>query len=163
MKTWPSAGERATKSPRPVRCFALWDAGFRGSRRGDSNPRPSVYETLALPLSYVGGYKDQCNCSMETRAVSTAGLPLTRSLGGEPPGRPGVTFASNPLGPFVVWLVRSAAMRAPQVGTRGSADVLWYGSSRTRPISRAAGRPARQYMAGADWPVFFVALVSPIR
>jgi hypothetical protein len=25
------------------------------SRRGDSNSRPAVYETAALPLSYVGG------------------------------------------------------------------------------------------------------------
>ena len=29
-------------------------AALLGSRRGDLNPRPSVYETLALPLSYVG-------------------------------------------------------------------------------------------------------------
>ena len=28
--------------------------GVRGSRRGDLNPRPSVYETLALPLSHIG-------------------------------------------------------------------------------------------------------------
>jgi hypothetical protein len=26
------------------------------SRRGDSNPRPMVYETIALPLSYVGSF-----------------------------------------------------------------------------------------------------------
>lgn len=27
---------------------------FLGSRRWDSNPRPAVYETAALPLSYAG-------------------------------------------------------------------------------------------------------------
>jgi hypothetical protein len=29
------------------------------SRRGDSNSRPAVYETAALPLSYVGVFRDQ--------------------------------------------------------------------------------------------------------
>ena len=29
-------------------CFSVW------SQRWDSNPRPAVYETAALPLSYAG-------------------------------------------------------------------------------------------------------------
>lgn len=33
--------------------FAAW------SRRGDSNSRPAVYETAALPLSYVGVTRDR--------------------------------------------------------------------------------------------------------
>jgi hypothetical protein len=29
--------------------------GLLGSRRSDSNRQPTVYKTVALPLSYVGG------------------------------------------------------------------------------------------------------------
>src|SRR5512144_888063 len=29
--------------------------GWQESRRGDSNPRPTTYEAVALPLSYSGG------------------------------------------------------------------------------------------------------------
>ena len=42
---------------------------LRRSRRWDSNPRPAVYETAALPLSYVGSSYDYKVCCGECQAV----------------------------------------------------------------------------------------------
>src|SRR3989344_1921861 len=37
---------------------------YRRSRPGDLNPEPTVYDTVALPLSYVGIWS---NCSIDSR------------------------------------------------------------------------------------------------
>ncbi len=52
------------------------------SRRGDSNSRPAVYETAALPLSYVGGGGEFTNQSNPGPAATrVAGLSVDRSGG----------------------------------------------------------------------------------
>ncbi len=67
-------------------------------RRGESNPRPRDYETLALPLSYAGtmpnhGKESYAKVSSNTKLTAHAAKPiliagkleLTGSPGGENP------------------------------------------------------------------------------
>src|SRR3981081_3564127 len=44
----------STQTDTTARCAQLRGRARKWSRRRDSNPRPMLYESIALPLSYVG-------------------------------------------------------------------------------------------------------------
>src|SRR5215210_5319848 len=48
------------------------DVKTRPSRWRDLNPRPAVYKTAALPLSYTGSYRQSSAVSGKTRILPTA-------------------------------------------------------------------------------------------
>ena len=58
------------------------------SQRWDSNPRPTVYKTVALPLSYAG--------SMQKNSLSPGGIRRSHPIRGPGP-LPAVVTRSNPV------------------------------------------------------------------
>src|SRR6185312_1935861 len=66
---WRARMKLASKMP-----WLQLQAGSFWCRRGESNPRPRDYETLALPLSYAGTENHSCygRFARRSRSVATA-------------------------------------------------------------------------------------------
>ena len=97
-------------------------ASDQESRRGDSNPRPTTYEAVALPLSYSGGMRGR---------VLADGVQAPPAGTTDGAGHPGRWAADRHHAPMVI----DARER------RRSAASWWGPTGRRPPRRRSAGRP----------------------
>ena len=130
----PSGGILATR--RPAR--QPTEAARSESRRGDSNPRPTTYEAVALPLSYSGGcervYPDGVQAPRRKPRAGHPGQSRTRDLG----------------------IMRRMGI---ELAGRRRQSRRWSGpTDRRRPRRRSAGRPRSRRRYGAELHLVQVAI-----